>query len=121
MVYSIHYTVSCKGQRADTTGGGGHIQVGPCNFLAVLCHFFLIQSVQLKTQPNNNHVLRYKNKIRSRSIPVQVIYSPDLPRDTQVNLDARALLKPVAQELCKCEHGVFTSRTCVRSPTLLRI
>jgi hypothetical protein len=29
-----------------------------------------IQSVPFKTQPYNNHVLRYKNEIRSRSIPV---------------------------------------------------
>jgi hypothetical protein len=47
----------------------------------------------------------------------------NLPRDTQVwvTLVARPLLTPVAQKLYKCEHGVFTSKTCVHSRTLLRI
>jgi len=29
------------------------------------------QGVPFKTWPNNSHVLRHKNEIRSRSIPVQ--------------------------------------------------
>jgi hypothetical protein len=36
-------------------------------------------------------------------------------------LGARPLLTPVAQKLCRCEHGVFTGRTCIHSRTLPRI
>jgi hypothetical protein len=48
---------------------------------------------------------------------------PNLPHYTRVKvtLVARPLLTPVAQKLCRCEHGLFTSRTCVHSRTLLRI
>jgi hypothetical protein len=36
----------------------------------ILVSCIKIQGVPFKTQPNNNHVLRYKNKLRSRSAPV---------------------------------------------------
>jgi hypothetical protein len=46
-----------------------------------------------------------------------------LPCDTRVKVTvvARPLFTPVAQKLCRCEHGVFTIRTCVHSRTLLLI
>jgi hypothetical protein len=44
------------------------------------------------------------------------------PPDTRVKvtLVARPPLTSVVQKLYKCEHGVFTSRTCFHSRTLLR-
>jgi hypothetical protein len=56
-------------------------------------------------------------------ISTHVIDSPSLPRDTRVKvtLVARPLLTSVTQKLCRCEHGVYASRTCVHSRTLLRI
>jgi hypothetical protein len=47
-------------------------------------------------------------------------YSPPL-HWVKATLVARPLLTPVAQKLCRWEHGVFTSRTCVHSRTLLSI
>jgi hypothetical protein len=46
--------------------------------------------------------------------------SPNCPYDIRVVaiLVARLLLSPVAQNFCKSEHGVFTSRTCLCSQTL---
>jgi hypothetical protein len=75
-----------------------------------------------KTQPINNHERWYKNEIRSRSQP-RIIDSPYLSRDTRVKIAllARPLLTPVARKLCRCKHGVSTSRTCLHSRTLLRI
>jgi hypothetical protein len=37
----------------------------------------------------------------------------------KVTLIARPLITPVAQKLCWCKHGVFTSRTCIHSQTLI--
>jgi hypothetical protein len=58
-----------------------------------------IQSIPFKTQPNNNHVLRY----------VQVHHSPNLPRDTRVKvtLVARPLLTPVAKK-CAGANPVYS-------------
>jgi hypothetical protein len=83
----------------------------------------IINCAPFKTQPNNSHVLRYKNEIRSRSVHQCVIHSPNLPRDTQVKVTLvdRPLFTTVAQKLYRCEHGVFTSRMCVHSRTLLSI
>jgi hypothetical protein len=78
------------------------------------------QSVPFKTLPNNNHVLRYKNKIISRS-PRVILSNLFLGTRVKVTLVARPLLTPVSQKLCRCKHCVFKSRTCVRSRTLLRI
>jgi hypothetical protein len=38
-----------------------------------------------------------------------------------VALVAKLLLFPFAQKLCRCKHGVFTSRTCAHFPALLCI
>jgi hypothetical protein len=47
----------------------------------------------------------------------------NLPHDVQIKaiLVARPLFAPVAQKLCRCEHGMFTSRKCVEYRTLIRI
>jgi hypothetical protein len=47
---------------------------------------------------------------------------PHLARDIRVKiaLVTRPLLTPVARKLCRYEHGVFASGTCVHSLTLLR-
>jgi hypothetical protein len=47
---------------------------------------------------------------------------PNLPRNTRVKviLITRPLLTTVAQQLCTCERGVFTSRMCVSNITLHR-
>jgi hypothetical protein len=68
----------------------------------------------LKRNPQKNHVLPCKNKIIIRSTP-GVIDCLSLSRDTRVNvtLVARPLLTTVAQKLCRCEHGLLTSRTSV--------
>jgi hypothetical protein len=76
------------------------------------------------TVAGNCHVLRYEHEVRSSSTPHPNVRDfPNLPRDTQVKviLVNSPLLIPVAQKLCRCEHGVFTIRTCVHSRTLLRI
>jgi hypothetical protein len=39
-----------------------------------------------------------------------MINSTNLPRDARVIFVARPLLTPVAQKLCSCKYGVFTSR-----------
>jgi hypothetical protein len=72
-----------------------------------------VQSVPFKMQPNNNHVLRYK--LKSEAGSPHVTDSPNLPRVTRVKITlvARPLRTPVAQNLCRCEYGVFTCRTCV--------
>jgi hypothetical protein len=51
------------------------------------------------------------------------IDSSNLNHDTQVKvtLVARPLLMPVAQKLCRCDRGVFTTRTCVSFRKLLRV
>jgi hypothetical protein len=81
-----------------------------------------LQGIRFTTQLNNNHILRYKHEIRGTSTPVQIL-SPNLPRDTRVKvtLVTMPLLTPVAQKLCRREHGVFTNRTCVHSLILLRV
>jgi hypothetical protein len=47
--------------------------------------------------------------------------SSNLPRNTRVKiiLVARPLFTPVAQNLSRCELGVFTSRTCVHSHSII--
>jgi hypothetical protein len=73
-------------------------------------HFNLIQNVPLETQPTT--ITYHSTKIRLQVGPPYVADSPNHPRDTRikVTLVARPLLTPVAQNLCRCEHGVFTSR-----------
>jgi hypothetical protein len=82
---------------------------------------FLIEGVSFKTQPNNNHVLGTKMKLEACPSPCNRL--PNIPRDTRVKvtLVARLLLMPVARKLCRCEHDVFTSRTCAHSRTLVCI
>jgi hypothetical protein len=68
---------------------------------------FILQDVAFKTQTSKSHLLRYKNEIISRSTPCNRLSQP--PRDTRVKvtLVTRPLLTPVAQNLRRCEHGVF--------------
>jgi hypothetical protein len=70
-----------------------------------------------------NPTTHYGTKVKSKVRPLRVIDPPYIPCDTRlkVNVVARPLLTPVAQKLCRCEHGVFTSITCVHSRTLPRI
>jgi hypothetical protein len=69
----------------------------------------------------NNHVRR--TKLNQKQAHPRVTHSPNLPRETRVKvtLVARPLLTSVAQKLCRCEHGVFTGRTCVHFRMSLRI
>jgi hypothetical protein len=92
---------------------GFHIVNRPAYFSVCCCNTSVIQSVPFKTQPSNNHVLRHNQK----QVHHRVIDSPNLPRDSRVKITpvARPLLTPVAKKLRRCEHGVFTSRTCVHS------
>jgi hypothetical protein len=56
----------------------------------------------------------YNTKMKWEHIHPHVIVSQS-PRDTRLKVTqvARPLLTPVALKLCRCEHGVFTSRACV--------
>jgi hypothetical protein len=85
------------------------------------CGMCYIQGVPFKTQPKNNHY--YGKKLNKQQALPRVTDSPNLPCDirVKVTLVARPLLTPVAQKLCGCEHGLFTSRTCVHSRILLSI
>jgi hypothetical protein len=81
----------------------------------------LYREYHLKYNPHKNQVLQCKYEISNCS--TCLIYSPKCPRDTRVNviLIARLLVSTAAQALVRCELGVFTSRTCVHSRTLLGI
>jgi hypothetical protein len=76
-----------------------------------------VQNIPFKTQYRRSHVLHHKNETRSKSIPVW--YTVNLLQPA--TLVARPLLTPVARKLWRCKHGVFATRTCVHSRTLLRI
>jgi hypothetical protein len=58
-------------------------------------------------------------KIKSEAGPTSCNWLSQPPHDTRVKvtLVIRPLLTPVVQKLCRCEHGVFTSRACVHSRT----
>jgi hypothetical protein len=62
-------------------------------------------------KPKNNHVVQCK-KLNQKQVHPCVMLSPNLHRNTElkVTLVARPLLTPVAQKLCRCEHGVFTTK-----------
>jgi hypothetical protein len=53
--------------------------------------------------------------MKSVADPPHVTDSPNLLRDTQVKVTLVTMLQltPGVQKLCRCEHGVFTSRMCV--------
>jgi hypothetical protein len=72
-----------------------------------------VQCIPFNMQPNN-HVLRYKN---------QISISSEFRRDTQLKVTVvdRPVLTPVAEKLWTCEHGVFASRMCFHSRTLLAV
>jgi hypothetical protein len=74
-----------------------------------------IQHVQF--EPNPTTVTYYGKKWNQKQVHPCVIDSPNLPRATRVTvtLVARPLLTLVAQNLCICEHGAFTSTTCLHS------
>jgi hypothetical protein len=65
-----------------------------------------LRVVSVKTQPINNHVLRYKNEVRRRSID-----SPKLPRHTlvKVTLTAKPVHTPAARKSCSGANYVFPS------------
>jgi hypothetical protein len=67
-----------------------------------------------KTQQKSRNTVQKSNK---EQVHRRLRDFPNLPPATQVNvtLVARPLLTPVAQKLCRCEHGVFMSRTYVYS------
>jgi hypothetical protein len=58
-------------------------------------------------------------KWNQKQVHPRVIDSPSLSRDTRVKviLVARPLLTPAAQKLCRCEHSVLKSRTCIHPRT----
>jgi hypothetical protein len=64
----------------------------------------------------------YAANVKSEASPPHVIDSSNLRRGVRVKvtLVARLLLTPVEQKLCRRERGIFTSRMCVHSRTLLR-
>jgi hypothetical protein len=73
----------------------------------------------LKSNPTT--IMYYCKK--KQAGPPHIIDCPSLPSDTWIKdiLVARPLLTPVVQKLCKCKHSVLTSRSCVRSRSLLSI
>jgi hypothetical protein len=91
--------------------------------LCFLCGTDWIPKYYLDELCNTKTFTYYGTKIKSETDPPLCNTLPTSPRDTRVKvtLFPRPLLKPVTQKLCRCEHGVFTSRTCVHSRTLLRI
>jgi hypothetical protein len=70
---------------------------------------------------NRKTITSFGTKIKSEAGPPPC--NRLSPRDTRVKvtLVARPLLTTAAQKLCRCEHSVFTSRTCVHSRTFPRI
>lgn len=62
-------------------------------------------------------------KLKSQVNPPTDSYNSPPPRDTGVKVTtvARPLLALVAQNLCSCESGVFTSREFANSRTFLAI
>jgi hypothetical protein len=68
----------------------------------------IIQSVTFKRQHNNNHVLRNKYEIRSRSTPCNKHSQTACDSQVKVALLASPLITPGAQKLCRSEHGVLT-------------
>jgi hypothetical protein len=71
---------------------------------------------------NPTTITYYGTEINQKQVHPRVVDSPNDTRNTRVKvtLVARPLLTLAARKLCMCEHGVFTSRTCVHSRTLLR-
>lgn len=57
----------------------------------------------LTRNPNNNILLQYKDEMRSCSL----IVTDSKLDDSQVNVTLVVRLLPVAEELRRCEHGVF--------------
>jgi hypothetical protein len=92
----------------------GHVgKSGGLVRLAAMGFISLVQGVPFKTQPNNDHVLRHKNEIRSRSAP-HVIDSPNLPRGTESR--SPWLLGRCSLQLCKSCAGaniVYLRAECV--------
>jgi hypothetical protein len=77
--------------------------------------------IQHNIKRNPKTIIYCGTKWNQKHIHPRVTLSPNPSRDTQVKvtLVARPLLSIVAQELCRCEHGVFTNRTSIHSRTLL--
>jgi hypothetical protein len=79
-----------------------------------------IQGVSFKTKLRN-HVLHCKMDTYVGSRACNRFSHPPSWHQMKVSHVARRLLTPVALKLCRYEHGVFTSRTCVHSRTLLQM
>jgi hypothetical protein len=79
-----------------------------------------IQGVSFKTKLRN-HVLHCKMDTYAGPRACNIFSHPPSWHQMKVSHVARPLLTPVALKLCRYEHGVFTSRTCVHSRTLLQM
>jgi hypothetical protein len=75
---------------------------------------YIYRMYRLKWNPNTKHILRYRLESEAVSKP---------PRDTRAHCPPviRLLLSQAAQKFCRCEHGVFTRRTCDQPLRLLYI
>jgi hypothetical protein len=64
-----------------------------------------------------------KTELEKGPAPCNTLSQPhrETRAKVKVILVARPLLTPVAQKLCRCKHGVFTSRTCVHTRISVRI
>jgi hypothetical protein len=79
-------------------------------------HFIFFQYVGLHLEYS-----AMVQRLNQKEIHPRIIDSPELAHDSRVKITlvARPLLMPDAQMLCRCERGVFTSRTCVHSRELI--
>lgn len=71
---------------------------------------FVVQDVQFKMQPNNHHILQYKNEIQSRST-FHVIDFSNLPLWYPSQPHPICLVAAV-QKLYRCENGVCEQNVC---------
>jgi hypothetical protein len=89
--------------------------------LGILVSYMSIQTVyclysvyHLKRNPST--ITYHGTKMKSEACPPPCNRLSQPPRDSRVKvtLVARPLLMPVAQKICRCEHGVFTYTSLCR-------
>jgi hypothetical protein len=83
------------------------VRIQNCVSLIYLINTTLIRGYHLKRNPKTVTFCGTKIKSEAGPPPCRLIDSPSLPRDTRfkVIFVARPLLTPVANKLCRCEHG----------------
>jgi hypothetical protein len=84
------------------------LQKWPCSD-SILSRRSLYRVYHLKRSPET--IIYYGTKLNQKQVHPHVMNCPNLPRDTGVKITfvARPLLTPVAQRLCRCEHGLLCS------------